>query len=65
MRPYRSLVGRTAPGADTTVVTPGRLTIFAFEDLAIARRRSDQDFSDVVFTLSSHVVSGVDTLICD
>ena len=62
---YRSVDGRTEPGASTTVVTPGLLTIFAFEDLTIARRYSDQDFSDVVFTLSSAIVARVDNLVCD
>lgn len=62
---FRSVDGRTEPGASTTVLTPGPMTVFAFEDLSIAARRSDQDFSDVVFTLSSAVVGRVDTLVCD
>jgi len=48
---FRSLAGRTVPGASTAVVSAGPLLLFAFEDIAIARNRSDQDFNDVVLTV--------------
>ena len=54
---FRSLVGRTEPGASQTVVAPGPLMLFAFEDIPIASRTSDQDFSDVLFTVSNGIFS--------
>jgi len=60
---FRSEDGRTEVGGNTSVVTAGPLTVLAFEDLAISRR-SDQDFSDVVFTVN-RVVTRVDSVTCD
>jgi hypothetical protein len=60
---FRSTEGRTAPGPDLTAENPGPLAIFAFEDLTISKR-SDQDFSDVVFTVSS-VQGCLDALTCE
>ena len=60
---FRSVNGRTEVGVSTSVVTAGPLTVLAFEDLAISRR-SDQDFSDVVFTVTQ-VVTRVNAVACD
>ncbi len=60
---FRSLNGRTAPGSsDTSVVTGGPMSVLAFEDLSIANG-SDQDFADVVFTVTN-VLGRVDALEC-
>jgi hypothetical protein len=50
---FRSLAGRTEPGASKKVVTPGPLVLFAFEDLSTTARTTDQDFNDLVFTVSA------------
>jgi len=62
---FRSVAGRTETGASLDVVTPGSLVVFAFEDIQIAGRRSDQDFDDVVFTVRSDIVGRIDGLECD
>jgi hypothetical protein len=62
---FRSAQGRTAAGDPSTVVHPGPLLILAFEDLEIARRHSDQDFSDVVVTLSREIAGRLDILECE
>lgn len=59
---FRSVAGRTEPGSSTAVVSPGPLTVFAFEDISIAKG-SDQDFTDVVFTVES-VQGRLDSLEC-
>lgn len=59
---FQSARGRTAPGPSVAVVSPGTLSVFAFEDIAIAKG-SDQDFTDVVFTVES-IGSRVERLEC-
>ncbi len=49
---FYSAAGRTEAGAGGAVVSEGPLTVFAFEDIAI-KTGSDQDFTDVVFTVTS------------
>jgi hypothetical protein len=48
---FRSVVGRTQAGVSQVVVTPGPMVLIAFEDIQIARRRSDQDFNDAVIAV--------------
>jgi hypothetical protein len=60
---FRSDVGRTAEGSSREVVSPGPLVIFAFEDLSAAKQ-SDQDFTDVVFTVTA-VQGRLDALECE
>ncbi|HVR74061.1 MAG TPA: DUF4114 domain-containing protein [Planctomycetota bacterium] len=62
---FKSLAGRTVAGASTPVVTPGPLTIFAFEDISGATKGSDQDYDDVVFTVRSHLVARIDEMLCE
>jgi hypothetical protein len=50
---FRSVNGRTESGASTTVVSPGPLMVFAFDDQSAAGNQSDQDFDDIVFTVSA------------
>lgn len=57
--------GRTESGASRTRVTDGPLLILAFEDISIASRRSDQDFSDVVMAISAGVRPVLEGLTCD
>ncbi|MBN1443291.1 MAG: DUF4114 domain-containing protein, partial [Planctomycetes bacterium] len=56
--------GRTSPGPALDVVTPGPQLIVAFEDVEIASRKSDQDFSDIVLAVSSGVAPLYPGLLC-
>lgn len=62
---FKSANGRTVAGSSTAVVTPGPLTIFAFEDISAATKGSDQDYDDVVFTVRSHLVARIDEMLCE
>jgi len=62
---FRSDAGRTLPGDAATIVTPGPLTIFAFEDISIARRGADQDYDDVVWTIRDSIAGNIDGLDCE
>ena len=55
---FRTVAGRTEPGASTTIDAAGPGMIFAFEDLAISRRNSDEDFDDLILYVNTET-SGV------
>lgn len=56
---------QSANGRTTAAPANPNVLVFAFEDLAIAaRRRSDRDFNDVVFTVSSQVRPKPTAIIC-
>jgi hypothetical protein len=61
---FRSAQGRTEPGPSGAVESPGPLVVFAFEDIDIASRSSDQDFSDVVFTVTGSLAGRMDSIEC-
>lgn len=63
---FRSLNGRTEEGSSTNVETPGPMLIFAFEDLSVTQKSSDQDYEDVVFTVRSDGLTALEqTAGCD
>jgi len=56
---------QSANGRTTAAPANPNVLVFAFEDLAIAaRRKSDRDFNDVVFTVSSQVRPKPTAIIC-
>ncbi len=62
---FRSESGRTAIGASTSVVSAGPLMIFAFDDMSMASRSSDQDFDDVVFTVRGQATARLEEGSCN
>ena len=53
---FRTVNGRTRPGPSAAVEAAGPAMIFAIEDQPTVNKKSDQDFDDVVFTVSSEAV---------
>jgi hypothetical protein len=62
---FRSIVGRTQPGASQTVVTAGPCMIFAFDDMPITKSNTSQDFDDAVFTVANTGAARIEEAGCE